>query len=88
MSEYAKALSQQGTIVNVYKNHLEETGIYLSGETLKQYIIKNENEFIIEGWIFGSENDKFLACKNNVKTRSGSNVSVVIYHNGERATLW
>jgi hypothetical protein len=83
LSEYAKAIGERAFIVESFNSYAEEKGHNPSGKELKNYFAKSNDAFIVEGWIFGDEDSKFLAYKSNIKTSSGSKVEIVVLRNGD-----
>lgn len=83
LSEYSKSISERTYIVESFNTYAEVTGRNPSGNELKYYIFKNNDAFMVEGWIFGGGGSKFLAYKKDIKTSSGEKVEIMILRDGD-----
>lgn len=82
LSDYAKSMSQCRKIQNSYIEYEKSFNTNPHGIILKEYIVKNDSEFTIEGWKFGSKENQYLAYKTNVQTDSGDLFTIIIFKDG------
>ena len=88
LSEYAKAMSFCVTMDRYFKEYEKEFHVRPVGTDLKKYLKNNGiSENLMKDWFFGAAGEKYVAYNINVKTRSGSYVTIIFYNDGKYETL-
>lgn len=82
LSEYARSMAQCEAIVRGFGRYAEEFKRHPTGVQLEEFIKETEGAVATRDWSFGGEHNKYIAYKSDVGTRSGSNVTIVIYRDG------